>query len=81
MAFCAATDCGNQPVLQWQRWATEAELVWLRDQGEIGPNDTECLLPVRGCEVHKISDELASVTHDAVCTAPPICDCSVAGGP
>jgi hypothetical protein len=80
MAYCSAAGCGNQPTLQWQRWATEAELEWLRSVGEIGPEDTECLLPIRGCDEHKITDDLAAVIHDASCAAPPTCDCSASDG-
>lgn len=77
MPACGVAQCPEPPTLQWQRWATPEELEQLKADGEIGQGETEARLPVFGCDAHKISLELAAPTHDAVCTAPPTCDCSV----
>jgi hypothetical protein len=80
MPVCAAPECPEPPALQWTRWAREEELTWLKEHGEIGPGDTEAQMPIYACDAHKISAELASSTHDAPCTAPPECTCSVGQG-
>jgi hypothetical protein len=60
--ICMASDCTADATLQWQRY---------HDNGE----DAEI---VRGCDTHKVGDELAAGIHAATCPAPPECTCSEA---
>lgn len=80
MPDCHASNCDEPAALQWQRWATPEELEQLKADGEIGQGETEAKLSVFGCEADKITLELAALIHDATCTAPPTCDCSVSTG-
>lgn len=71
--------CDNPATHIRQRHATPTELEHFRNDPNnpsVQANDTEALVPVRGCDTHALKPELAAKIHDAHCAAPPACDCT-----
>lgn len=78
---CYVPSCNNADILQWQRWATPAEVDQYHASGDLPLHETTALLAVYSCDTHKLSPAiLMTVPHDSDCGAPP-CDCSVSENP
>lgn len=79
---CGATGCANASVIAWERWMTDAEIAQYHASGDLPAHETSGKLMVYACEDHQLDPaEMMSATHDAVCSAPPVCDCSVSVEP
>jgi hypothetical protein len=70
---CQAPACATptEQLHGWQRDATAAERV----EYEV-PDGEVALLTVIACITHALTPAEMSATHQASCTAPPVCDCS-----
>lgn len=78
MSVCTAIDCEAPATIAWERWGTEEEVARYHASGDLPPHETTCKVMVFACDDHRLDPvELMSQTHDAECTAPPTCDCSV----
>lgn len=78
---CSAVDCPNDSAIAWERWMTEDEIAFYHESGDLPLHETSGKLMVYACAEHELADpDDMAVTHDATCTAPPVCDCSVASG-
>jgi hypothetical protein len=74
-----ATDCESSVgLVSWERVARPEEL----EPGlpPLAPGDSYKVI-VLACEDHEIPVEQRTSVHDAVCTAPPTCDCPVSAAP
>lgn len=77
--MCNAPDCQTPPTRAWQRHATAAELETYKASGDLGEHETDALITLVGCTLHRVNDDLAAGTHQSTCTAPPatdgVCNC------
>lgn len=78
---CHAVDCvRTDGLMQWNRWASQAQIELFIGMGELPPGTTEATVCTMACDQHYlVPDTLMNVdyTHDHDCAAPPVCDCSV----
>jgi hypothetical protein len=78
MEGCDVDISGVEGALGWKRWATQAEIDQYHQSGDLPASENSAEIAVRACPEHAITVDQASYTHDATCTAPPGCDCSIA---
>lgn len=67
--------CENVATLSWQRWAADDEVTRLHESEALPVDEDSAKLMVYGCDEHAIAPELAALTHESTCSAPPVCDC------
>jgi hypothetical protein len=62
----------------WERWGTPEEIALFHSTGDLPANETECKVPVVGCEPneHIMSLDEMTRTHDADCQAPMVLPCA-----
>jgi hypothetical protein len=68
---CSAPACGLTAVLQWQRWASEAEYAAVPATHQIGA----ATIAVFACASHALSAEASVFVHQAACAWPAACSC------
>lgn len=71
--------CDVTATRSWERWATDEEITALHQSGDLPAHETTAKLMVYGCDDHALNEELAALTHDSTCAAPPTCDCDAQG--
>ena len=89
MGNCMATGMApHGGTVNWERWCTPEEIAMYIESGDLLPGTTEARKLISACNVHQLRTpegepdmDAMAITHDAVCTAPPTCDCSIADMP
>jgi hypothetical protein len=82
---CMTTGLAAHPAaVSWERWCTPEEIATYIGSGDLPAGTTEAKKLILACAEHQLkTDEgepdydAMTMTHDAVCSAPPVCDCSV----
>lgn len=75
--ICSASDCENEPVMSWQKYATADELRDLGvplDQIDAALESGSTVM-VYACDAHLLAPEVMAFTHESGCPAPPDCSC------
>lgn len=71
--ICFAPDCGQPPVMSWQRWATPQEIQDFHESGDLPQSELSAKMLVVGCGPHTVSNP--HLTHEASCSAPDVPCC------
>lgn len=75
---CSAASCTNDSMIAWERWMTTEEVDQYHTSGDLPLHETSGKLMVYACGEHQLNPpEQMTTAHDAICTAPPTCNCSV----
>jgi hypothetical protein len=85
---CMAVDCpvefdSEHMLYMWPKWATPEQVELFHSTGDLPLTETTATIYVVACEDHLLPNPdhmIGSLTHDATCSAPPVCNCSVSGG-
>jgi hypothetical protein len=80
---CSAPGCGQDAVLQWERYATQAEYE-LVAASQHNPNDGVVRKAVFACGNHAFGGDAADAAtfaHQAECAWPEVCHCPADSDP